>query len=902
MNKTPKYFPMPIQGGGGGDVTKEWVQGYVSTAITPISQDVQQANQTANQANQTANEAEEEASDAKDAANNAVTKANAADTKADNAFALADQAKDLADEANQTAEDALATAQNNQVFAQINGSKKPVNKLIAAGDTDFSISGTDLTISSTGGGSDLTPEEVRVLSAEVFDNKIIPTEQALDFLGEAVDNAQNTADDALSEAQDASSDALAAQKSADKAETDAQTGITKAGNAQKTADAAALTAGAAVAGVEALNKKTDTTNTNLNKINLNTIVDGGTPVNSKINPVDMSLTSSITTPPTPVATTGIQYWNFGGTPIISFDNSIIPSVSNFVQTSPFPSKEMNITMKIVNGFASTTKYILVNTCVASKDTISTEEKKLISGSFADIGDDTAIFNYLVSKTDPSSNPTQMDIKWMVPPDTNSRGIQYDFTRSSFSALGNMNGVANYFQTRLRTGNFSELKDCIVTWNTNTKQLIFFLNNGISYFTYSSSNFNYPFNTALRLNLDADPKPVIGNPITIGLTSVVSPTKKLARPSYQTNDSVNMISVDTGFCTFRFDVSQIKATPTMVKNNQVVIKITAPSYTAVQVANPNQYFNRYASNIGSDSSKWMETTYKILDQGDITNSPQIVAEYSNNELNGTAERNLVELTLNYAQWQQNTAQWESLYIPTYKSVIAPLNNYTLRVIVIADDGIVPSPYTVNGAKTFTYEFAIQTSWYKNGQILTPFIIQCDNNNIQLLAYDLPITTIGSEFGGYAGKTDGQSNLALGLDALVTGYKIMPEISECNGVSQDIQTIDGLDYYLFTLQAGNIYNLIVNGYVAFSTYFDSSTNPLLVGLINVNDKTNIYATPVQCKVAFDKRHKVNKNKSVIQIDLSNTTEDQVFRFLMSTANGVSGCRAIIYDSIVLNFKSN
>lgn len=886
-------YPLP-DGGGGGGVTPEQVNQLIDIKLVPVNQAINTISDQAQQAEDDSKAAVAQTEINTQAISDVKKKVDATDSdlKNNNTINKSNTAlQEIAVKPN-TGLDISSKVDNKQIIEGKDATKGSKGVVQVGDNIDVNA---DAVISTQGGSGGVTPEQAASIADAEFDKKIVPTTQA-------VTRAQATAD--------ATNTTLSQNNTVNKANSAVQSVNGKSGNnpvlaasdvgaySKAQTDAALGIVEAEVAGLQ---NQTTTIQNNMKKISsvvkVNDVEQATTPIDSTTWKLPIPITID---QPTPISTTSIQYWNFIGTPIISFDNSIIPSVSNFVQTAPFPSKEMNITMKIVNGFYSTTKYILINTCVASKDTISTEEKKLISGAFDSSMTDAQIFSSLVSQTDPT-NQTQMSINWIVPPETQPRGVQLGFTRSQFSAFGSMNGIASYLQTTLRGVSFSELRNCLVNWNTNTKQFILFLNNGESYFTYSSPSFNYPFNAVLKLNLDSTPKPVIGNPITIGLTSVVSPTKKLARPSYQTNDSVNMITVDTGFCTFRFDVSLIKATPTMIKNNQVVIKVTAPSYTAVQVANPNQYFNRYASNT-EGGTKWLETTNKILDQGDITNSPQIVAEYSNNELNGTAERNLVELTLNYAQWQQNTSQWSYLYIPTYKSVIAPLNNYTLRVIVIADDGIVPSPYTVNGAKTFTYDFPVQVSWYKNGQILTPFIIQCDNNNIQLLAYDLPITSMSSEIGSYSGKTDGQSNLALGLDALVTGYKIMPEISECNGVSQDIQTIDGLDYYLFTLTAGNVYNLIVTGYVAFSTYFDSSLNPLLVGLINANDKTNIYATPVQCKVSFDKRHKVNKNKTIIQIDLSNTTEDQVFRFLMSTANGVIGCRAIIYDSIVLNFKSN
>lgn len=613
---------------------------------------------------------------------------------------------------------------------------------------------------------------------------------------------------------------------------------------------------------------------NMKKISSVVTVDGTEQATSPIDTTTWKLPVPVNTSPSPTpATSGIRYWNFLGTPVIKYDTNIIPSVSNVNIKAPFPSKEINITIKIVNGFYSTTKYMLINTCIASKATTSTEEKKLISGAFSSSMTDAEIFSSLVAQTEPT-NETQMDINWIVPPETQARGIQLGFSRSQFSAMGSMNGVANYLQTKLRAASFSELKNCLVNWDTTLKQFILFLNNGNAYFTYSLPAFNYPFNSAMKLNQESGA--TIGNPIVIGLTSVTNSTTQLARPSYSTNDSANIITVDTGFCSFKFDVSLIKATPTMIKDNQVVIKITAPNYSEEQVSNPNQYYNRYATNLGSDDKKWAETTNKLLDFGDITNSPQIVAEYSNNELNGTAERNLVELTLNYAKFQQTTSSWQNIYLPLYKSVIAPLNNYTLRITIIADDGIVPSPYTVNGAKTYSYDIAIQTSWYKNGQILTPFLIQCDNNNIQLLAYDLPISTIGVQNISYV---NGESDLSLSqADAGIRRALVHHW--------QGDQLVSAIDYDPTTdeygatkiqLDCGYVYTFQIAGSILFSDPFINNT-ALNIGLINENDGTSAFIS-VEIDPTADNTIPVpfgTDQVITISIDTTGYDQPQVYRW--------------------------
>lgn len=165
MNKYPKYFPVTVSGGGGGDVTKEWVESYVANSILPISQTAQQAKQTAEQANETANTAEEEASIAKDASDNAVNKANAADTKADNAATIANNAQETADQAKQEVDtlsenvsdinDEIISMQqeitNNKLIISgvfINKIKNGSNVII---DVD-SVTNT-ATISASGGGS-----------------------------------------------------------------------------------------------------------------------------------------------------------------------------------------------------------------------------------------------------------------------------------------------------------------------------------------------------------------------------------------------------------------------------------------------------------------------------------------------------------------------------------------------------------------------------------------------------------------------------------------------------------------------------------------------------------------------------------------------------------------------------
>lgn len=203
-----------------------------------------------------------------------------------------------------------------------------------------------------------------------------------------------------------------------------------------------------------------------------------------------------------------------------------------------------------------------------------------------------------------------------------------------------------------------------------------------------------------------------------------------------------------------------------------------------------------------------------------------------------------------------------------------------------------PATINAGQTLVFNFEVIYN-------------EISGLNINWSQNVVPSLSMSQELGGYVGKTEGQSNLALGLDALVSGYKLMPEIGNATGITKSIQNIGGLDYYIFTLKAGIIYNLILSGYIAFSDYYDSSDNPLLIGLILMDYDPlapEYYALPVQCSTSYASRQNINPNNEVVQIDLTNAESDKVFRVLMSTANAVSGCVAIISDNITLNFKDN
>ena len=214
--------------------------------------------------------------------------------------------------------------------------------------------------------------------------------------------------------------------------------------------------------------------------------------------------------------------------------------------------------------------------------------------------------------------------------------------------------------------------------------------------------------------------------------------------------------------------------------------------------------------------------------------------------------------------------------------------------IAKSGIIDLtvPATINGGQTLFFDFEIT---YDSQNYM----------NINWNQSVLPSLALSQELGSYAGKSDGQSNFALGMDAPITSFKITPEIGDVQGVQTDYQIINGLEYLTFTLDVGKIYNVIFGGIVSISSYLNTKDTPVYVGLVNIEqfrpDYWETYFTEVKFST-ISLKGKINNKKSMLQIDMTKESQSKTFRLFFGTKTPVSGVRGIISDYLSVNFKDN
>lgn len=202
---------------------------------------------------------------------------------------------------------------------------------------------------------------------------------------------------------------------------------------------------------------------------------------------------------------------------------------------------------------------------------------------------------------------------------------------------------------------------------------------------------------------------------------------------------------------------------------------------------------------------------------------------------------------------------------------------------------PIPPTINGGQTLFLTFDIAYDEYSYMNI-----------NYSIDVQPRQLTSAEQQVGTYLGKSEGNSNLGLGLDSYISNFQISPEIGLCNGVNAEVQELNGYETYVFTFEGGRKYSLLFKGYIAFTGSYNSQNNPCLVGLINLTDSNNRIVFPVYQKIAFDKRHNINVNKETLILDLTDIPDPVQYRVIASTAIPQIGIWAIISDNITINIK--
>jgi hypothetical protein len=349
----------------------------------------------------------------------------------------------------------------------------------------------------------------------------------------------------------------------------------------------------------------------------------------------------------------------------------------------------------------------------------------------------------------------------------------------------------------------------------------------------------------------------------------------------------------------------------MNTNQALITFTSDKYSdgAVLQSLPNRYVANYTPISGS-GTEWVYSN-QLGEFGILLAVQQQYIYYDDRDLNaggGSANLVIFNVSMIINQFLGDTWSTEIAFI----GQMAIAKAHTVRLIITAQDSSgIPSPYTVMGQKVYQVDINVPASGtYPNipASQNNPVIkLDCNNNAIMVIQSDNNTSwlTLSQELGSYAGKSEGQANFALGMDAPITSFKITPEIGDVQGVQTDYQIINGLEYLTFTLEVGKKYNVIFGGLVAISSYLNTKDTPVYVGLVNIVQLGSDYWETYFTEVKFNTnslKSKINTKKSVLQIDMTQEIQPKTFRLFFGTKTPVSGVRGLISDYLSVNFKDN
>jgi hypothetical protein len=347
----------------------------------------------------------------------------------------------------------------------------------------------------------------------------------------------------------------------------------------------------------------------------------------------------------------------------------------------------------------------------------------------------------------------------------------------------------------------------------------------------------------------------------------------------------------------------------MNTNQALITFTSDKYSdgvALQSL-PNREVANYAP-ISAGGVEWVYSN-QLGEFGILLAVQQQYVYYDDRDLNaggGSANLVIFNVLMIINQFLGDTWSTEIAFI----GQMATAKAHTVRVIITAQDNSgIPSPYTVMGQKVYQVDINVPDSGtYPNipASQNNPVVkLDCNNNAIMVIQSDnnTNVLTLSQELGLQSGKTEGQSNFALGMDAAITSFKIPPKIGHVFGVTTKLQNINGRDYFTFILQEGKVYNLILGGIVAVSNYLNTQDTPVYVGLVNIEQFRPDYWETYWEQVEFDARTlkgEINSSENIVTIDMKYATAPKTFRLFFGTQSAVSGIRGIISDYISLNFK--
>lgn len=586
-----------------------------------------------------------------------------------------------------------------------------------------------------------------------------------------------------------------------------------------------------------------------------------------------------------------EYWQFNGNINAKYDTNIIPSVSNILAKQPFPSKTIYIAMEILNPPVASYSYkVAIIKTGTAKNIIQKSDVNILTSGIIDIASVTDYYN-----NQPSLAGKTIALQFVGKTEKIITTIEQSDTAS-------LQTIANKIQATARSNQTVSLP--LFTCKIAENKLVMNSNNLDYLLTYPLTT-GYPLVGVLKL---APSTAIITHDYEYAEQFETNPKGfAVGANSYSeeyywatidtTTDSIN---VTTAFIEFTMDVSSIRQSFSAVDYNRLLIEFTADSYTEVKVNNPNQFYNRLAHTEGATGTKRWESTNNILPAG-ISYSPQIIMQYNNNAINA-GNKDKVYAIFDFAKYPFSASEFSLSCIALYKDVIAPIASYELIVVIKVKNDYTDGIYTVNGGKNdvnVSLGIILPNMW-QNGVIENKFLLECDNNNIIFDAYMQPINNVSEEVGNYVGKTEGQVNLAQGIEAIIKGFKVAPDIGDCKNLSTDILQIDNQEIMVFTFAPYKKYQITMKGYIGFTNSYNSSENPVLAGLVNVNDLEDYIAVPIYQKVEFNKRHNINISKQKLILDLTNVDHPKQYRILLSTANIQNGVYLVISDNAMLHIK--